>query len=141
MNVDWIVLANYAEDQNGLLYMAGAGWDTVTAGAPLEGGPPNAFTIMQGTLVVRMRFDTVETDRDHDFTLTLVGEDGEEVAKIEGNIRIARIRGLPIGWPQNVNLVVPVNGIPLPRPGLYRFAFQLNQQHVGEQHFRVLKGY
>lgn len=40
-----------------------------------------------------------------------------------------------------MNLIVPVTGIPLPRPGLYRFSVLVNGQHVGDQAFRVIKGY
>ena len=54
---------------------------------------------------------------------------------------VDRIRGLPIGWPQNVNLPIPLSGVPLPRAGLYSISLAVDDQHVGDRPFRILKGY
>jgi Family of unknown function (DUF6941) len=142
MNLDWMMLANYAEaGSNGLLYISGGGWDTITIGAPLEGAPPGVFGVLQGTLVVRLLFHQTETGQDHTFTLTIVDEDGGEIGKAEGNIRVDKTPGLPPGWPQNVNIPLPLAGIPLPKPGLYTMSLQVNGAHLGDRPFRVLKGY
>jgi hypothetical protein len=142
MNLDWMMLCNYAEAApNGLLYINGGGWDTVTVSAPLENAPPNVFAVLQGTLVIRLLFHQTETDREHSFRLDFTDEDGNQIGNAEGKFRVDRIRGLPIGWPQNVNLPIPLSGVPLPRAGLYSISLAVNDQHVGDRPFRILKGY
>jgi hypothetical protein len=141
VKLGWIILANYAEDTNGLLYVAGGGWDTLNVPAPLEGAPEGVFAAIQGTLVVRILFHQTEADRQHSFAVTLVGEDGDEVGRLEGAVRVDRTPGLPAGWDQNVNLVIPLRGVALPRPGLYRLSVLVDDQHLGDQPFRVIKGY
>jgi hypothetical protein len=142
MNLEWMMLANYAEaSSNGLLYIAGGGWDTITIGAPMEGAPPGVLGVMQGTLVIRLTFHQTETGRDHTFTLTIIDEDGGEIGKVEGNLHVERVQGLPPAWPQNVNMAVPLTGAPLPKAGLYTLSLQVDGAHVGDRPFRVLKGY
>jgi hypothetical protein len=96
--------------------------------------------VLQGTLVIRLLFHQTETG-DHSFTLTIVDEDGNEVGKADGSLRVERTRGLPVGWPQNVNIPIPLAGIALPKQGLYTMSLQVDNQHVGDRPFRVLKGY
>lgn len=141
MNLEWMLLANYAEAPTGLLYIMGGGWDTVTVNAPLEGAPPNVFAVMSGTLVVRLNFHATETGRDHSFEMTIMDEDGGQVAKAEGSARVEKTPGLPPGWMQSVNLTLPVNGVPLPRAGHYTISIQVDGQHLGDKPFRVIKGY
>jgi hypothetical protein len=142
MRLDWMMLCNYAETApNGLLYVAGGGWDTITVNAPLENAPPDVFAALQGTLVIRMLFHMTETDRDHAFEVAISDEDGREIGKAGGNVRVDRIRGVPIGWDQNVNLPIPLAGIGLPHPGIYTISLSVNGQHLGDRPFRVLKGY
>jgi len=142
MNLEWMMLANHAElSSNGLLYISGGGWDTVTVGAPVEGAPPDVFTVLQGTLVIRLQFHPTEAGRDHSFALTIIDEDGDEVGKAEGAVRVERTPGLPPGWLQNVNIPVPLMGVTLPRPGLYTMSVQVDGQHLGDRPFRILKGY
>lgn len=141
MNLDWMLLANYAEVNGGLLYISGGGWDTMTVHAPIEGAPPGVFAAIQGTLVIRLLFHQTETGRDHAFELAITDEDGLEIGKAEGGVRVEQSRGLPVGWPQPVNIPIPLTGIALPRPGLYTLSLQVNGQHVGDRPFRVLKGY
>lgn len=142
MNLEWMILANYAEaGSNGLLYIAGGGWDTITISAPMQGAPPGVFGAMQGTLVIRLQFHQTETGRDHDFALTIIDEDGGEIGKVEGNFRVDRLPGLPPAWPQSVNLPIPLTGAPLPKAGLYTLSLQVDGSHLGDRPFRVLKGY
>ena len=141
MKLEWMLLANYAEAPAGLLNIMGGGWDTVTVNAPLEGAPPGVFAVLSGTLVVRLNFHPTETGRDHKFEMTMMDEDGAQVAKAEGSARVERTPGLPPGWMQNVNLALPVTGVQIPGPGLYTISIQVNGQHLGDKPFRVIKGY
>jgi hypothetical protein len=141
VKLDWMTLANYAEAQGGLLYIVGGGWDTMTVNAPLENAPPEVFGVIQGTLVVRLLFHPTETGRDHEFAISVANADGRELGKVEGGVRVDRVPGLPPGWDQNFNIVLPLTGFPLPGPGQYVINLLVDGQFVGERPFRVLKGY
>lgn len=146
MNLEWTMLANYAEANGGLLYISGGGWDTLTVGAPLPptAAPPGAplpFTFLQGTFVARLNFHQTETGRDHSFRIIFLDEDGGEIGRAEGTFRVERTPGLPAAWPQAVNLPIPITGVPIPRPGMYSISVQIDDQHVGDRPFRIIKGY
>src|SRR6266508_5158369 len=108
MRLEWMTLANYAEEQGGLLYMVGGGWDTINVQGPIEGAPDNVFAVIQGMLVVRLLLDSTETGTLHLLTMQVVDEDGQELAKAQGEFRVERNVRLPIGWDQGLNLVLPL---------------------------------
>jgi hypothetical protein len=141
VNVEWAMLANYAEDNGGLLNLQGATWDTVTVGSPLVGGPPNVFAMARGFYVARLGFHSTETGRTHEFELRVVDADGAEIAKLEGEADVQRAPNIPLAWPTSVNLIVPVTGLPLPKPGEYSFHLLLDSAHQHSLPFRVIKGY
>ena len=144
MQLDMMLLANYAEAPTGLLYIIGGGIDTVTVNAPLEGPnvPSDAFTVMNAYLVVRLAFHSTETGREHAFEIGVVDEDGNELpGKAGGSVRVERQPGLPPNWAQKVNIVMPLLGLPIPKPGQYVVNLTVNGQFVGDTAFRVLKGF
>jgi hypothetical protein len=142
-----MMLANYAEDSNGLLYIQGGGWDTVTAAGPVRGPsgeslPGDPVALFQGFLVIRLLFHQTETGREHGFEIRITDEDGQAIGPvIQANAQVMLAPGLPPSWMQNVNLVVGLTGMPLPRPGLYNISLLVDGQHLGDQSFRVIKGY
>lgn len=144
MKLEWMLLANYAEDNHGLIYIAGGAWDTVNVRGPVQevsGAPPGAVAILSGYLVVRLLLHITETGMDHHFTVTFVDEDGSELAKAEVDIRAERPVGLPPGWDQGINMVLPITGIGVMKFGAHQVALQVNGQHIGDKSFRVLKLY
>lgn len=141
MKLEWIGLANYAENVNGLLYMSGGGWDTLTVHSPLEGVPEGIFALMQGSLVVRLLLSTTETNREHTIGFEIIDEDGAIVMKAEAKTHIPAQVGLPIGWDQGVNYVFPLAGIPLPKPSNYTINLSVDGEFLGDRPFRVLKAY
>jgi hypothetical protein len=142
MELDFMLLTNYAEvGGNGLLYMSGAGWDTITVGAPIPEVPPEVFALIQGTLVIRLLFHSTETEREHGVLVSITDEDGSEINKLEAQVRVESSPGFPATWSQPLNLPVPLTGVALPRPGHYRINLVVNGQFVGDRPFRVIKGY
>jgi hypothetical protein len=143
MKVDLIMLANYAEvSANGLLTVVGGTWDTMTVQGPLpDDAPEGAVAVLTGFIVLRALFHVTETGREHDFALTVMDEDGGEIARIGGNVHVDRQPELPPGWDQGVNLALSLTGLPVPRFGLYTVSVQLDGQHVGDRPFRVVQGY
>lgn len=100
------------EAQGDLLNVLGGGWDSITVTETPQGLPNGAVAAVGGTLVARVAFHQItETNRNHTFSITLVDEDGGEVAKLGGGFPVARAEGMPVGWPQNMNIVLPL-GIP-----------------------------
>jgi len=141
VKLDLMMLANHAEVQNGLMYVSGGGWDTINVQAPTQGVPPDVFTVMQGFLLVKLLFHPTETDREHEFRIAVMDSDGKELAGTQGSFRVDRDHDLPGGWLQNVNIVLPVTGIPLPGPGRYEINLNVDGQWLGDRPFRVLKRY
>src|SRR5918996_1108940 len=99
-----MMLANYAEVNNGLFYISGGTWDTtnVQAEAPPGALPEGAIATIQGTLVVRLLFHVTETDREHAFAVTIMDEDGDQVAHIDGGGPVPRNPDVPPGWDQGL---------------------------------------
>jgi len=140
VKLDWMMLANYAEIvPTGLLTVVGGTWDTISVHGPVpEDAPEGAVALVTGCVVVRALFHVTETGRDHAFALTVMDEDGGEVARIDGGLHVERQPDVPPGWDQGVNLVVSLAGLPIPRFGLYTVSMQIDGQHVGDRPFRVV---
>lgn len=139
MKLDWMTLANYAEVNNGLLYIAGGAWDTINVPGPLEGAPEGVFTVIQGYLIIRLLFHTTETQQEHPFAVTIIDEDGGDIGRADGQIRVDKQPGIPIGWDTPINMVIPLTGIGLPKHGLYTISLTVGGTHLGDRPFRVLK--
>ncbi len=141
MNLEWMLLANHAEDQGGLLYLSGATWDTVTVGAPTPAELPDIVALFQGYLVIRLLFHPTETGREHTFQVTVIDEDGHELQTFRGSLPVERNDKLLPGWDQGVHIILGLNGMPLPHFGNYEFSLQVDGQHLGDRPFRVVRGY
>ena len=138
MKLDWMILANHVEVQNDLLYVAGGGWDTINVVARAPEAPAEVAAVMQGYVAIRLQIHQTETDKEHSFELTILDQDGGEAAKASGEFRMERSSDIPEGWLQNVNIVIPLSGIALPRDGLYTINLDVNNQWVGDRRFRVV---
>jgi hypothetical protein len=142
-DLDWMILANYAEAPpgGGLVYITGGAWDTITVGAPLPpGAPPNIVGVMVGSLAVRLRFARTETNRDHSLAVVILDEDGSEVARMEASFPVIQA-DIPASWEQGVNTVIPLTGLALPKYGVYDIHLLLNDREIGSRPFRVIKGF
>lgn len=139
MRLEWLALANYAEDRGGLLYIASGGWDTINVQGEIEGAPPGVFAVIQGMLVIRLLLDATETGGTHELTMQIIDEDGQDIAMMQGDVRVDRAAGLPIGWDQGANLVLPLTGVPLPKAGNYTINISVDGEFLGDRPFRVLK--
>jgi hypothetical protein len=140
VKLHWMLLANHAEDHNGLVSLIGGGWDTVNVSAPAPAGFPGVAPL-QGALVIRLLFHATETDRRYPFVITVLGEDGQEVAKVEGDMDVKKASDLPFGWDQGQNIVLSLTGLPVPNFGQYVISLQVGGQHLGDLPFRVVKRY
>jgi hypothetical protein len=94
---------------------------------------------MQGFLVIKLLFHPTETDRQHQFEVTVMDEDGAELAKAANEFDAPRDHDLPAAWLQNVSIVLPISGIPLPCAGNFVVNLTVNGQWVGNRPFRAIK--
>ena len=137
-----MMLANYAEVSNGLLYISGGAWDTVTvSGPPPDGARADIVAVVQGTLVARLSFHPTELGSRYPMRVTIVELDGGEIANIEGDVVAVRQEhdSAPPTWDHGVTVIMPLNGLPLPTIGDYRIHFNLNREHKGDLPFRVVQ--
>lgn len=147
MKLDFMTLANYAEDNKGLLNVSGGTWDTINVQAPLQ-APAGTLAagvrpvaIMPGYLVIRLLFHVTETGRQRKLRVVMMDADGAVVATLEAEASIDKVNDLPRGWLQGVNVILPLTGIPLPRFGPYSIAVLIDEQHLGDLAFRVERRY
>jgi hypothetical protein len=64
---------------------------------------------LQGYFTARIGFHQTESG-DHSITLLIMGPDGAEIAKADGEARVQRTPGLPPQWLQNIQIVIPPAG-------------------------------
>ena len=137
-----MLLANHAEaPPNGLLYLSGAGWDTINVGAELpEGAPGDVVAFVQGVLVIRLRFHHTEAGTEFPFDVVFVDEDGGAIARIDGTVTaVPPDRDEPPTWDRAAHVIAGLHGLPLPRFGEYRIHLRVNREHKGDLPFRVVR--
>ncbi len=122
--IELLTLANHAEAVNGLLYLAGAGWDVVTRSYPEDGQPaPHHFGIAVSVLV-----PWIEANRRHRLVLLMESEDGgEPLFRADGELEVGRPPGTPEGSDLRAVLAVSAT-LAFPQQGGYRLVAQIGQE-------------
>jgi hypothetical protein len=110
MTIDYLLLADGAQVQNGKLYVLGGGWERLQ----FETFPQ---TIPVG-IALGVRVPWGETNRKHAFSIRGLSADGEELFKGEGEFELGRPPGLPAGQSQIFQVAVQLP-LPVPAPGHY----------------------
>ncbi len=111
MDIEYALLADYAEVVNGKLYLVGGGWDLRTAGE----APANArFAVALG---VRIAWE--ETNIPVELTVALEDDDGAGLLRADGRLQVGRPPHLPAGASQ-LSQAALILGADLPRFGGYR---------------------
>jgi len=135
VRLDWALLANAAESPpNGLVYILGAGIDTLW-----REQFPAPFG---GAMVLRVLSSRLESERQHKVEVHCSDEDGKAV------LQQPVVLGLPPrtvhsdhppGWDLAANIVINLAGVPIPKPGLYRFEILIDDQQVRTLPFRAVQ--
>jgi hypothetical protein len=132
--VEYLMLANHAEVQNGLLYVSGGGWGNLFRGPLTPDDPPpvNHFGIGASLLIP---WD--ETNQVHPLLIRVVQDGNDrEVARIEGGVEVGRPPGIEPETEQRVAVGISVD-VPFPEAGSYRAVIQIGEDERSVA-FRVL---
>ena len=135
MRLDWALLANAAEaPPNGLVYILGAGFDTL-----IRDTYPTPFG---GVIVLRVQTTRLETERPHQIEVHASDEDGRAVLPqpIAINLPARQVPAeYPHGWDLAASIVMNLQSVPINRPGFYNFEILIDDQQVRTLPFRAVK--
>ena len=130
VNIDYLILADWAEVINGKIYVQGGGWTTINAHEPL----PVSRTI---AIAVSPRVEWHETNVPHDLVIRILREEGQaELARIDARFEVGRSAGLPQGSSQPHPIAV---NLPLTfeRSGEYEVRASIDGEEVTTLAFRI----
>jgi len=121
--IEYVTVADHAEAINGKLYLFGAGWTDVTP----PPGPQGQPGVVHIGIAVSILVGWNETNRRFPLELTVVHEDGDELAKINAQIEAGRPAGLTPGADLRNLLALGAN-LTFPKLGSYEV-----RAHLGEE--------
>ncbi len=130
MRLGHAFLANYVEENNGLLYVSGGLWDTVWV-------PPGQPALWRGALFVRLLAERSECGRPHSVEIALDDEDGVRTSSAIVALTPMLPPNHPVGWDVPVNVIMQNPGSALPKLGRYRFVVTADNVFLGEVPFRA----
>jgi hypothetical protein len=109
--VDYLLLADAAQVNQGKLYVMGGGWDRLQF-------PKYPASMFVG-VALGVRVPWAETNRKHRFRVRAVPSDGgKELLKLEGEFEVGRPPGTPAGMSQLFQVAVQ-GPLQVPAPGSY----------------------
>jgi hypothetical protein len=111
VDIQHVIIADYADIVNGKLYLMGGGWDTFYA---KEAPSQVRLSIAVGVLV-----EWEETNLPLIVNLFVEDDDGKQMAKIEGKMQVGRPAALPPGSRQLSQMAANIT-MNLPTFGGYR---------------------
>jgi hypothetical protein len=130
--IEYVTVADHAEAINGKLYMHGGGWSDIVR--PV--GPDSQPAIVHFAIAASILVGWNETNRRFPLTITIVHEDGDELAKIGAQVEAGRPPGITPGTDFRNFLAVQAN-IAFPKTGRYDVRAELDDQ-TRQVTFRVL---
>lgn len=119
MEIEWLILCDYARVVENKLYLMGGGWDTLNVGA----GFP---TVQQCAIAASILVPWSETNHTHTLRIEIVDEDQKSLVDLQGEFEAGRPVGMPSGHPQRIQLAVQMT-LEIPHPGTYVVIGGINQ--------------
>lgn len=111
MDIDYALIADYAEIVGGKLYLMGGGWDTTYAA--------EMPAMVRQAIAVGIRVGWTETGKNLPVAIVVEDDDGQVLVKIDGAVTVGRPEGLIPGTPQLTQMAANV-AFNAPRFGGYR---------------------
>lgn len=111
MDIDYAIIADYAEIAAGKLFLMGGGWDNYRL--------PEVPGQLRMAMVVGVRVDWDETNQNIPVRLTVEDDDGQVHVRIDGAVAVGRPAQLPPGATQLAQLSANVS-VDIQRHGGFR---------------------
>ena len=132
MDMEFLILADAAEVAGGKLYLIGGGWQTLTINTGFPEQHP--FAIALGLSV-----PWNETNQRHNVTVEISDEDGNQAAKVSGQLEVGRPPGIPVGQPQLVMIAMSAI-LGVKKPGNFVIVARIEDQEAKRVPFRIMAG-
>jgi hypothetical protein len=100
IEIEFVLLGDFAQAVNGKLTVVGAGWNIWNA--------PEYPSVVPFGLGIGILVPWTETNRQHAFSFVIKGSEGPDLATGDGNFEVGRQPGIPAGMTQRV--VIGVSG-------------------------------
>ena len=133
MDIEYALIADYAEIVSGKLYVMGGGWDHTFA--------PDVPANVRFAAAVGVRVGWEETNRSIPVQVTVEDDDSRELVRVDGAVQVGRAPDLPPGTSQLTQFAINL-ALPLPAFGGYRMrvlAGTGDDQAVATRPFRLVK--
>ena len=130
MRLEWLILADAAQNVGGKLFLLGGGWETLMV---------NTVPVQQ-QMALAIAFDVTwnETNERHPFQILIQDQDGAELAKVEGEFEVGRPPGIPPGQSQRFQMAAPAT-LSFQAYGTYVIKVLLRGEEVGSIRFHVVQ--
>ena len=115
------MLCDHAQVRDGLLFVLSGGISRIMR---------DSFPAAMGTcLALVLECDSTETDRPHQLEILVVGEDGEEVARMEAEVQIDGTNRARLAENLQLPISVDLRAAGLARPGAYELHVYVDAEH------------
>ncbi len=111
MEIDYAILADYAEVVSSKLYLMGGGWDSM--------GAVEAPAAVRLAIATGVRVEWEETNVPIPVLITIDDDDAQEIMRLEAQMNVGRPPTLPAGSTQLSQMTAAIQ-VSLPRFGGYR---------------------
>jgi hypothetical protein len=131
MELEWLILADYAQVVGNKLYLMGGGWDvlTVSSGFPVQ---------QHCAVAASFKVPWNETNERQNIEIDILGDDGENIATVRGQVEVGRPAGIIPGADQRTQIAAEL-GLNIGRAGTYCVVARIGESERGRVLFRVVE--
>jgi len=115
------LVCDHAQVREGLLFVLSGGISRVLR---------ETYPAALGTcLALVLEFERREAERTHDLLVLVVGEDGEDIARVQAEVRVDHPGQAKPGENVHVPIAVDMRGVPLAKAGAYELRVYVDDEH------------
>jgi hypothetical protein len=115
------LLCDHAQVRDGLLFVLSGGISRVLR--------PEFPAAMGTSLALVLELDRLEAERPHQLEIIVVGEDGEEVARVDAELSMGSVDAVKPGESLHMPIAVDLRAAGLGRPGAYELRIYVDGEH------------